>query len=51
MIVGSMDVCDGDIGVTDGRGRFLDMVDGGDCDPMMRGVENRMCRLGDDGGV
>ena len=47
----SMEVFDGDIGVTMGLGRFLDNVDGGDCDPVMRGVEKVIRRLGVDGGV
>ena len=47
----SMEVFDGDIGVTMGLGRFLDNVNGGDCEPVMRGVEKVIRRLGVDGGV
>ena len=46
-----MDVFDGDIGVTDGLGRFRDVVDGGECDPRTSGVENWMFLLGDVGMV
>ena len=50
-MMSSIVVFDGDIGVTMGLGRFLDIVDGGDSEPVIRGVENVRRRLGDDGGV
>ncbi len=38
---------EGDIGMTEGRGRLRDKVDGGECDSVMRGVVKRKCRLGE----
>ena len=44
-------VIDGEIGVTDGRGRFLDVLNGGEYDAVTTGVVKCMLRIGDDGGV
>ena len=51
MIDGVTDVIDGEIGVTDGRGRFLDVLNVGEYDAVTTGVVKCMLRFGDDGGV
>ena len=51
MIDGVTDVIYGKIGVTDDRGRFLELLNDGEYDVVTTGVVKCMLRFGDDGGV